>query len=74
MTSIILEFEMTAFPGGSYYNDETHFSFAIILDTVKGKGVTEVEEAAGNHSMNVKPEVFDGWIAEIKSKLAALEA
>ena len=47
---------------------------AIILDTVKGKGVTEVEEAAGNHSMNVKPEVFDGWIAEIKSKLAALEA
>ena len=47
---------------------------AIILDTAKGKGVTEVEEAAGNHSMNVKPEVFDGWIAEIKSKLAALEA
>ena len=47
---------------------------AIILDTVKGKGVTEVEEAAGNHSMNVKPEVFDGWVAEIKSKLAALEA
>ncbi|MBP3895971.1 MAG: transketolase, partial [Mogibacterium sp.] len=47
---------------------------AIILDTVKGKGVTEVEEAAGNHSMNVAPEVFDGWIDEIKGKLAALEA
>ena len=47
---------------------------AIILDTVKGKGVTEVEEAAGNHSMNVKPEVFDGWIDEIKGKLSALEA
>jgi transketolase len=47
---------------------------AIILDTVKGKGVTEVEEAAGNHSMNVGAEVFDGWIDEIKGKLAALEA
>ena len=47
---------------------------AIILNTVKGKGVTEVEEAAGNHSMNVKPEVFDGWLAEIRAKLAALEA
>ena len=47
---------------------------AIILDTVKGKGVTEVEEAAGNHSMNVAPEVFDRWIDEIKGKLAALEA
>ena len=47
---------------------------AIILNTVKGKGVTEVEEAAGNHSMTVKPEVFDGWLAEIRAKLAALEA
>ena len=47
---------------------------AIILDTVKGKGVKEVEEAAGNHSMNVKPEVFDGWLSEIREKLAALGA
>ena len=47
---------------------------AVILDTVKGKGVKEVEEAAGNHSMNVKPEVFDRWIAEIRSDLEALEA
>ena len=47
---------------------------AVILDTVKGKGVKEVEEAAGNHSMNVKPEVFDRWIAEIRSNLEALEA
>ena len=47
---------------------------AIILDTVKGKGVTEVEQAAGNHSMNVKPEVFDGWLDEIRGRLAALEA
>ena len=41
---------------------------AIILDTVKGKGVTEVEEAAGNHSMNVAPEVFDRWIDEIRGQ------
>ena len=47
---------------------------AIILNTVKAKGVTEVEEAAGNHSMNVGAEVFDGWIDEIKGKLVALEA
>lgn len=47
---------------------------AIIMDTVKGKGVKEIEEAAGNHSMNVAPEVFDGWIEEIKSNLKALEA
>lgn len=46
---------------------------AIIMDTVKGKGVKEIEEAAGNHSMNVAPEVFDGWIEEIKSNLKALE-
>ena len=47
---------------------------AIIMDTIKGKGVKEIEEAAGNHSMNVAPEVFDGWIEEIKSNLKALEA
>lgn len=47
---------------------------AIIMDTIKGKGVTEVEQAAGNHSMNVAPEVFDGWIEEIKGRLAAMEA
>ena len=47
---------------------------AIILDTVKGKGVTEVENTAGNHSMAVGPEVFDSWIAELQSKLDALGA
>ena len=46
---------------------------AIILDTVKGKGVTEVENAASNHSMNVAPEVFDGWLAELKDGLKVLE-
>ncbi len=46
---------------------------AVILDTVKGAGVTAVEETMSNHSMNVKPEVFDEWLAELNAKLAALE-
>lgn len=41
---------------------------AIVLDTVKGKGVTEVEETMGNHSMNVGAEVFDRWLAELRTK------
>lgn len=41
---------------------------AIILDTVKGKGVAEVEQTMGNHSMNVAPEVFDRWLAELRAK------
>lgn len=46
---------------------------AIILDTVKGKGVTEVEETMNNHSMTVSQEVFDSWLAELNGKLAAVE-
>ena len=47
---------------------------AIILDTVKGKGVREVEETAGNHSMTVGAEVFDRWLDSLRADLAALEA
>ena len=47
---------------------------AIVLDTVKGKGVTQVEETFGNHSMNVGADVFDSWLAELHEKKAALEA
>ena len=47
---------------------------AIILDTVKGKGVPEVEETPGNHSMTVSAEVFDGWLDGLYKKLEALEA
>lgn len=46
---------------------------AVILDTVKGKGVAEVEQAAGNHSMTVAPEVCDRWLAQLRSELAGLE-
>lgn len=42
---------------------------AIILDTIKGKGIEEIETNPGNHSMNVAPEVFDGWITILKEEL-----
>lgn len=46
---------------------------AIIMSTVKGKGVTQVEETMSNHSMNVGQDVFDGWLEELNGKLAALK-
>ena len=46
---------------------------AIVLDTVKGKGVAEVEQTMGNHSMNVGAEVFDRWLDSLRQDLAALE-
>ena len=45
---------------------------AIILDTVKGAGVKQIEETLSNHSMNVPAEVFDGWLAELKAQKAAM--
>lgn len=45
---------------------------AVILDTVKGKGVKQVEETLSNHSMTVGEEVFDGWLDELNEKLAAM--
>lgn len=47
---------------------------AIVLDTIKGAGVKQVEETASNHSMAVKAEVFDGWIAGLKAERQALAA
>lgn len=46
---------------------------AIILDTVKGKGIPEVENTLGNHSMTVAPEVCDKWLAALKAQLAGME-
>lgn len=46
---------------------------AIILDTVKGKGVREIEQTKNNHSMAVSPEVFDRWINEVKADLEAFD-
>lgn len=47
---------------------------AIILDTVKGKGIREVEQTAANHSMTVSQEKFDEWLTELRNGLAELEA
>ena len=47
--------------------------YAIVLDTVKGHGVTEIEQTAMNHSMPVTDERFANWTAELKAKLDALE-
>jgi len=46
---------------------------AIVMDTLKGKGVAEVEQAMGNHSMTVSAEVFDRWLQQLQADLAALE-
>lgn len=45
---------------------------AIILNTVKGKGIEEVENTMGNHSMTPAPEAFDRWLADLHAKLDAL--
>ena len=45
---------------------------AIILDTVKGAGVKEVEETMSNHSMNVPTETYDRWLAQLRGELEAL--
>ena len=47
--------------------------YAIVMDTVKGCGVKEVEETMGNHSMTVGADKFDAWLSEVKDKLAAME-
>lgn len=46
---------------------------AIILDTVKGRGVADVEKAPGNHSMTVAPDVCDKWLTALRGELAGLE-
>ena len=45
---------------------------AIILNTVKGKGIEEVENTMGNHSMTPAPEDFDRWLAALHAELDAL--
>lgn len=45
---------------------------AIVLDTLKGKGIPDVENTFANHSMNVGPEVCDRWMQELQAQLDAL--
>jgi transketolase len=47
--------------------------FAIVMDTIKGKGVTQVEETMANHSMAVGDDKFDAWLDQLRADLAAME-
>lgn len=47
--------------------------YAIVLDTVKGHGIADVENTEMNHSMPVNDERYEKWTAELKAELAALE-
>ena len=41
---------------------------ALVLDTVKGKGIAEVENTYANHSMTVTKETGDKWMAELQAE------
>ena len=45
----------------------------VVLNTVKGAGIPEVEETLNNHSMNVTAETCDRWLAALRAQLEALE-
>ncbi len=45
---------------------------AIVLNTVKGKGIQEVEDTVSNHSMAMTDEVYDRWLAELRKELEEL--
>lgn len=46
---------------------------AIVLDSVKGRGIAEVENTMSNHSMSPSAETCDKWLAELNAQLAALD-
>ena len=46
---------------------------AIILDTVKGAGIKQVEETEANHSLPISDEDFETWTAQLRAELAALD-
>lgn len=45
---------------------------AIVMNTVKGKGIAEVEQTFSNHNMTPSPEMFDRWLSTLRNELAAL--
>lgn len=46
---------------------------AVILDTVKGAGIPDVENTFANHSMSPSQELCDKWLSQLHAQLAALE-
>ncbi len=47
--------------------------YAVILDTVKGAGIPEVENIEMNHSVSISDEQYDRWTAQLTAELEALE-
>ena len=47
--------------------------YAIVMDTVKGKGIPDVENTMANHSMNIDAEQCDKWLADLQKEYAALD-
>ena len=47
--------------------------YAIILDTVKGAGVRDVEEIPMNHSVSIGDAQYEKWTKELSEELRALE-
>ena len=45
---------------------------AVILDTVKAKGIKEAEETFSNHSMTPGEEKFNKWLDQLKAELAEM--
>ena len=45
---------------------------AVVLDSVKGEGIVDVENTVANHSMSPSAEQCDKWLAELRSQLDAL--
>lgn len=46
---------------------------AIVMDTLKGKGVSFCEQAFSNHSMNLSTEQWEACLAELRNALSAFE-
>ena len=46
---------------------------AIILDTIKGYGIKEVEAMENNHAPNIDAADADRWLAGLRAELAAIE-
>ncbi len=44
----------------------------IVLDTVKGKGIADIEQMAANHSITVAKEKGEAWLTQLRAELAAL--
>ena len=47
--------------------------WAIVLDTVKGAGIPDVEQTLANHSMSVGDAAYEKWTAELRRLVAELE-